>query len=68
MIVCWRCKSRFMPHPYTGNCFLCGYEQDIEHVEKVRLAKAIHDLTGLNPKTDGGDKSYRIKRNWSMED
>jgi ribosomal protein L37E len=67
-MTCWRCNSRFVPHPATGNCLLCGYGSD-ENLEKlIRAKKAIHDLIERNIKSDGGDRDYKVKRKWSTKE
>lgn len=62
MAICWRCGVNFMQHPVTGNCLICGYEQDIDHVEDVKAQKAIHDFLERNPQSDGGSKDYKTRR------
>ena len=65
---CLKCLKNFIPHPVTGNCWYCGGEQDLEHIEYVRIKKLLHEATGHNPQSDGSDKDYPLRKKWSMKD
>jgi hypothetical protein len=65
---CWRCGAKFIPNYGTDTCLICGYEQDLDYVQEVRIKQLLHESTGYNPQTDGGDDSYRVRKKWSMRD
>ena len=67
-MICSHCGVHFIPNSGTETCIICGYEQNPDHVQDVRIKKLLHDATGYNPQSDGGDKDYRAKRKWSMKD
>jgi len=68
MAICWRCLKPLMLRPKTQTCIYCGFTPD-EYAEKlIQAKKAIHDLTGGDPKSYGSNKNYPIRKRLSMKD
>lgn len=65
-IRCCNCGKLLFINPLTETCIYCSYEQNVEHIKYVKLRQAIHDKTGLNPRSYGGNAEYRIK--WDREE
>lgn len=68
MTKCWRCGGHLILHPSTGNCDLCGYSQDLDYIQNVRIKKMLHEATERDPQSNGADRNYQIKSKWSMKD
>ena len=67
-MTCSHCGAHFIGNAGTDTCLICGYSQDELAEQLIRVKKAIHDLTGENPKSYGASQDYPIRKKWSMKD